>query len=231
VRFVDDSRLRKEEVAEELIARVRESNRMTMIVDVPLGAFLSGGVDSSGVVAMMARLKPAPVSTFSISFGTRGRDESAKAAEIARCYGTDHNVRSVDLNSFDLLDRLATVDGFGLAVLGPIYLRRELGFVRATQADCCAKYLFYGLGGTAAWIWLEQNVYKAVCNFNTDPEWVIATRADGNVLSVSWTATWDLDPQLARLLGFISNRHGPLGRGVIGREAPPGCIERFEQPR
>jgi len=80
-----------------------------MIADVPLGAFLSGGVDSSGVVAMMAGLKAEPVSTFSISFGTKGWDESFYAAEIAGRYATDHHVRAVDPDSFDLLDRLATI--------------------------------------------------------------------------------------------------------------------------
>ena len=82
---------------------------MRMIADVPLGAFLSGGVDSSGVVAMMAGLKAEPVSTFSIAFGAKGWDESAYAAEIARRYRTDHHVKEVDPNSFDLLDRLATI--------------------------------------------------------------------------------------------------------------------------
>jgi asparagine synthase (glutamine-hydrolysing) len=109
VRFVDGGSIRREEAAEELIARLRESVRLRMIADVPLGAFLSGGVDSSGVVAMMAGLKAEPVSTFSIAFGAKGWDESAYAAEIARRYRTDHHVKEVDPNSFDLLDRLATI--------------------------------------------------------------------------------------------------------------------------
>jgi asparagine synthase (glutamine-hydrolysing) len=109
VRFVDAAPARPEEIEEELIRRLRESVRMRMIADVPLGAFLSGGVDSSGVVAMMAELKAGPVSTFSIAFGTKGWDESAYAAEIAGRYRTDHHVKEVDPNSFDLLDRLATI--------------------------------------------------------------------------------------------------------------------------
>jgi asparagine synthase (glutamine-hydrolysing) len=58
---------------------------------------------------MMAGLKADPVSTFSIAFGARGWDESAYAAKIAERYHTDHHVRDVDPNSFDLLDRLATI--------------------------------------------------------------------------------------------------------------------------
>ena len=109
LRFVDGASIRREEAEEELIARLRQSVRLRMIADVPLGAFLSGGVDSSAVVAMMAGLSPQPVSTFSIAFGAKGFDESAYAATIARRYRTDHHVREVDPNQFDLLDRLATI--------------------------------------------------------------------------------------------------------------------------
>src|SRR5215472_2547528 len=109
LRVLDGAAARSDEIKEELIARLRESVRLRMIADVPLGAFLSGGADSSGVVAMMAGLKAEPVSTFSVSFGTSGWDESFYAAEIAGRYATDHHVRAVDPDSFDLLDRLATI--------------------------------------------------------------------------------------------------------------------------
>jgi len=109
LRFVDGGATRKEEVEEELISRLHQSVRMRMIADVPLGAFLSGGVDSSAVVAMMAGLQAEPVSTFSISFGTKGFDESPYAAMIAGRYDTDHHLRAVDPDSFDLLDRLAAI--------------------------------------------------------------------------------------------------------------------------
>jgi asparagine synthase (glutamine-hydrolysing) len=109
VRFADGAGMRPEEVAEELVLRLRESVRLRMIADVPLGAFLSGGVDSSGVVAMMAGLSEEPVRTFSIAFGTRGWDESTYASALAARYRTDHHVRKVDPNSFELIDRLAAV--------------------------------------------------------------------------------------------------------------------------
>src|SRR5690606_35610774 len=80
-----------------------------MIADVPLGAFLSGGVDSSGVVAMMAGIAPDHVNTFSISFGERDHDESPYAAAMAARYDTKHKTREVNPESFDLLDRLGGI--------------------------------------------------------------------------------------------------------------------------
>ena len=59
-------------VAEELTHRLREAVDMRMVADVPVGAFLSGGVDSSGVVAMMAGLSGDPINTCSIAFGREG---------------------------------------------------------------------------------------------------------------------------------------------------------------
>jgi asparagine synthase (glutamine-hydrolysing) len=109
LRFVDGMAIDREEAAEELIARLRRAVDMRMIADVPLGAFLSGGVDSSGVVATMAGLRPQPVRTFTISFGASGFDESAHAAVVARRYATDHRVRAVDPDCFDLIDGLAQV--------------------------------------------------------------------------------------------------------------------------
>jgi asparagine synthase (glutamine-hydrolysing) len=79
-----------------------------MMSDVPLGAFLSGGVDSSGVVAMMASLSQQPVNTCSISFDDRAYDESHYALQVAERYHTNHFSRLVAPDDFDLIDRLAT---------------------------------------------------------------------------------------------------------------------------
>ena len=95
-----------EEAGEELLRRLRESVKLRMISDVPLGAFLSGGVDSSAVVAMMAGLEAEPV-TCSISFGDPAFNESAYAQMVAERYRTRHHVEQVDPDDFSLVDRLA----------------------------------------------------------------------------------------------------------------------------
>ncbi len=95
------------EAAAELIERVREAVQVRLVADVPLGAFLSGGVDSSAVVAMMAGLSAEPVKTCSISFGEAAYNESAYAERIARRYGTDHRTQAVDPGDFALVERLA----------------------------------------------------------------------------------------------------------------------------
>jgi len=100
----------EQEAGEELIGRLRESVKLRLISEVPLGAFLSGGVDSSAVVAMMAGLSTAePVVTCSISFGDPAFNESAYARTVAERYRTRHHVEQVDPDDFTLVDQLATL--------------------------------------------------------------------------------------------------------------------------
>jgi asparagine synthase (glutamine-hydrolysing) len=99
----------EQEAREELIHRLRESVKLRLIADVPLGAFLSGGVDSSAVVAMMAGISVEPVVTCSISFGDRAFNESAYAQAVAERYATRHHVEQVDPDDFSLIDRLAAI--------------------------------------------------------------------------------------------------------------------------
>ncbi len=91
----------------ELIERLEEAVRIRMIAEVPLGAFLSGGVDSSAVVALMARESRDPVNTCSISFGDPRFNEARYAAQVAEQYHTAHRVEQVDPDVFDLVVRLA----------------------------------------------------------------------------------------------------------------------------
>lgn len=96
------------EIKSELIDKLRDAVKCRMIADVPLGAFLSGGVDSSAIVALMAELSPDKVRSCSISFGDPAFDESRFADQVAAHIGTDHRSERVDSDDFDLIDRLAT---------------------------------------------------------------------------------------------------------------------------
>jgi len=86
---------------------MREAVTSRMLADVPLGAFLSGGVDSSSVVALMAEASTSPVKTCSIGFDVAALDETAYADRIAQQYSTQHWKRSVSSHDFSLMDRLA----------------------------------------------------------------------------------------------------------------------------
>ncbi len=107
VRFSLDSRIGFEEAMGELDQRLQDSVRLRMISEVPLGAFLSGGVDSSAVVATMARISGSPVNTCSISFDDPAFDETKFAQMVADRYQTRHHVEQVASDDFGLIDTLA----------------------------------------------------------------------------------------------------------------------------
>ncbi len=125
-----------QEAEAELIDRLREATRSRLVSEVPLGAFLSGGVDSSGVVAMMAGLSAEPIKTFSIAFDDGEHDESGYARRLAQRYHTDHHSRTVRPDDFDLLDRLASVydEPFGDSSAMPTYQVCALARERVTVA-------------------------------------------------------------------------------------------------
>ena len=124
------------ELAEELIERLREAVTIRMIAEVPLGAFLSGGVDSSAVVAMMAQAQQEPVNTCSIGFDVAAFDESSYALQVAERYHTQHHVKRVDPNDFDLIDRLAALydEPFADSSALPTYRVCQLARERVTVA-------------------------------------------------------------------------------------------------
>jgi asparagine synthase (glutamine-hydrolysing) len=107
VRFTLDSSLSAEQAQAELRERLTESVRLRLISEVPLGAFLSGGVDSSAVVATMAGLSAEPVNTCSIAFADPAYDESTYARQVAERFKTRHHVDWVESDDFDLIDTLA----------------------------------------------------------------------------------------------------------------------------
>jgi asparagine synthase (glutamine-hydrolysing) len=107
VDFSSPSNAKPAALEEELVERLREAVRSRMVADVPLGAFLSGGVDSSAVVALMAEASRSAVETCSIGFDEADHDESRYAALVAERFATNHRTRQVASADFSLLGRLA----------------------------------------------------------------------------------------------------------------------------
>ena len=136
LRFTLASPISADDAFDELRARLAESVRLRMIAEVPLGAFLSGGVDSSAVVATMAGLSDQPVHTCSIAFDDPAYNESAFAQRVADRYRTDHYVETVASDDFDLIDTLARLydEPYADSSAIPTYRVSELARKRVTVA-------------------------------------------------------------------------------------------------
>jgi asparagine synthase (glutamine-hydrolysing) len=116
------------ELAEELRARLRDSVRAHLVSDVPVGVFLSGGVDSSLLAALAAQESGEPLRTFTIGFEERSFDETVDARRIAERYGTDHHELVLRPQPELLLRALAEVfdEPFADSSALPTYLVSEL---------------------------------------------------------------------------------------------------------
>jgi asparagine synthase (glutamine-hydrolysing) len=121
---------------ERLSAILRESVRLRMIADVPLGAFLSGGIDSGLVVSYMAELSARPVETFSIGFDDPSRDERAHARLVAERYGTEHHEMVVQPDVAEVLPMLMREYGepFADSSAVPSYYVAKMARERVTVA-------------------------------------------------------------------------------------------------
>ncbi|WEN15377.1 amidotransferase 1, exosortase A system-associated [Rhodanobacter sp. AS-Z3] len=107
VPFNTDPRMGEAEASAKLRALLDDAVSSQMVADVPLGAFLSGGVDSSAVVASMTRIAAEPVNTCSIGFDHAGFDETAYARQVAKHLNTRHFEERVSSEDYDFLDMLA----------------------------------------------------------------------------------------------------------------------------
>src|SRR6478735_3854986 len=131
VSFAERRRGSERDLEAELLHHLREAVTSRMVADVPLGAFLSGGVDSSTVVALMAEASRAPVKTCSIGFDVAAADETAYAGQVARLLHTDHHARVVRSDDFGLIDTLVHhfdepfADGSALATYQVAALARK----------------------------------------------------------------------------------------------------------
>ncbi len=113
----------EEECLEELEHRLAEAVRIRLIADVPLGAMLSGGTDSSTVVALMARASSRPVKTFSIGFRHADFDEAPYARMVAEKFGTEHYELILEPNVVETIETLtrSLEEPFGDSSMLPTY--------------------------------------------------------------------------------------------------------------
>jgi asparagine synthase (glutamine-hydrolysing) len=124
------------QVCDELYTRLREAVDIRLVAEVPLGAFLSGGVDSSAVVAAMAQLQSDPVNTCAIGFDVPQFNETDFARQVAERYRTNHFERVVASDDFELLDKLAWLydEPYADSSAIPTYRVCELARERVTVA-------------------------------------------------------------------------------------------------
>jgi asparagine synthase (glutamine-hydrolysing) len=126
----------EEECLEELERRLEEAVRIRLISDVPLGALLSGGVDSSLIVALMARVSSGPVKTFSIGFQAEQFNELKYARLVAERFGTDHHELMLDPNLEETLTFLTGMleEPFGDSSMLPTYYVSRMARQHVTVA-------------------------------------------------------------------------------------------------
>jgi asparagine synthase (glutamine-hydrolysing) len=121
---------------EEMQRRLAEAVRIRLISDVPLGALLSGGVDSSVVVALMARQSAMPVKTFSIGFRNADFNEADYARQVAKRFATDHHELIIDPDINDIVNHLTQMmeEPFGDSSVVPTYCVSQLARRHVTVA-------------------------------------------------------------------------------------------------
>jgi len=175
------------EAIEQTRAILRAAVERRLISEVPLGAFLSGGLDSSTVVALMAERMSQPVKTFSIGFEERRYSETHYARQIAKRYSTDHHefiFRSEDLTTVIEATIAATDEPFADPAALPLFELARQARQHVTVALCgdggdetLAGYRRYAIDGllrpyAALPAWITQRAVPAATAILPDPTWI-----------------------------------------------------------
>ena len=158
----------EEECLQELEHKLEEAVRLRLISDVPLGALLSGGVDSSIVVALMARLSGRPIKTFSIGFSHDGFDETEHARAVAERFGTDHHELILRPDATETLESLASImeEPFGDSSMLPT-------FYVSRMARRHVKVALSGDGGDELFAGYDRYVvHQGRQKYDRIPSWV-----------------------------------------------------------
>ena len=160
INFNPDYSKSEKQWVEEIEDCLSETIKLHMIADVPLGAFLSGGVDSSSVVAMMAKNSTLPIKTFSIGFKEKKYNELEFAREIAKKYNCEHYEQIIEPKSLSILSKLVSAydEPFADSSAIPTYFVSKLARKHVTVA-------LSGDGGDE--LFAGYSLYKYLKNINT----------------------------------------------------------------
>jgi asparagine synthase (glutamine-hydrolysing) len=157
----------EEECLQELEQRLAEAVRIRLLADVPLGALLSGGTDSSTIVALMARSSSRPVKTFSIGFRQADFNEAPYARLVAERFGTEHHELVLEPNVVETVETLTSSleEPFGDSSILPTYYISAMARQHVTVA-------LSGDGGDEAFAGYERyQIHLRRRNFQWIPEW------------------------------------------------------------
>jgi asparagine synthase (glutamine-hydrolysing) len=156
VQFEPNLGASEEELVDQLRALLSESVDLHLRSDVPLGAFLSGGIDSSAVVALMSRSVPGRVKTFSIGFEDSRYDELRHARQVASAFGTEHHELVLEPQSLDVAEKLPWFldEPFGDSSAIPTYMVSKL-------AGEHVKVVLTGDGGDELFAGYDKYVVEA----------------------------------------------------------------------
>lgn len=148
------------ELKRQLLAELEDAVRVRLVSDVPFGAFLSGGIDSSVVCALMARNLGSPLKTFSIGFNEDEFSELDDARRVARHLGTEHHELIVEANAVELLERIVwhCDEPFADASAIPTFLVADLAsrHVKMVHSGDGGDELFAGYERYRKYLQLEQ---------------------------------------------------------------------------
>jgi len=178
-----DLRASEDELAEGLIEQLEEATRLRLMSDVPLGAMLSGGLDSSLIVALMARNMSEPVKTFSVGFTEAGRDsELADARFVSELFGTEHHELELSYTQqqIDLASLVWAMDE-------PVADLSSLGFLAISEL--AARHVTVALSG--------QGADELLAGYKKHQ-------------AASLVARWQRVPRPLQALGAGAIRHSPL---------------------
>jgi asparagine synthase (glutamine-hydrolysing) len=243
------------ELVERLRALIDDATRARLISEVPLGAFLSGGIDSSAIVASMAAQMSEPVKTFSIGFPDEEHDELPYARMIAERFSTDHHEFQVEPHALEIMPKLARHYGEPYADPSciPSFYLAELTGRHVTVAlngdggdESFAGYGRYAANAMAARVgWLPGRLTRLgprVARLIGEGRAPNSTRARLNRLAravaldppelyATWMSAFDRDRR-ARLLepDFLAQLEGPSADEVIGDAwRSSGATDRVDQ--